>query len=317
MTTNNLKKNVLIIGGSGFIGKNLIDKYIEQGYYVLNYDKVPYETYTQNSIENFNASSESQDFEKIFSSYEIDHIVYLINTVHPSYKMDMEIEKKIEENIVFPIRIIDFANKKGINKIIYFSSGGAVYGNYKNKFSEHDKLEPITFYGITKKIVENYLIENKKNNDLDFLILRPSNPYGKYQNILNNQGIIAIIINKILKSEPVEIWGSPEILRDYINIEDLTKIYFEILQRDYKNEIFNIASGKVSSVSEIISTFEKILNKKIETRLIPMENLIKVNSLDTSKIELFYSSDKFKSLEEGIRNMLKEYKLLDIKETNE
>ena len=99
MTTNNLKKNVLIIGGSGFIGKNLIDKYIEQGYYVLNYDKVPYETYTQNSIENFNASSEAQDFEEIFSSYEIDHIVYLINTVHPSYKMDMEIEKKIEENI--------------------------------------------------------------------------------------------------------------------------------------------------------------------------------------------------------------------------
>ena len=48
-----------------------------------------------------------------------------------------------------------------------------------------------------------------------------------------------------------------------------------------------------------------------------LENLIKVNSLDTSKIELFYSSDKFKSLEEGIRNMLKEYKLLDIKETNE
>ena len=97
----------------------------------------------------------------------------------------------------------------------------------------------------------------------------------------------------------------------------MTKIYFEILQRDYKNEIFNIASGKVSSVSKIISTFEKILNKKIETRLIPMENSIKVNSLDTSKIELFYSSDKFKSLEEGIYEMLKEYKLIDLKETNE
>lgn len=51
---------------SALLGKNLIDKYIEQGYYVLNYDKVPYETYTVTLIENFNASSEAQDFEKYF-----------------------------------------------------------------------------------------------------------------------------------------------------------------------------------------------------------------------------------------------------------
>ena len=317
MTADNSKKKVLIFGGSGFIGKNLIDTYIEQGYDILNYDYVPYDACSQNSITNFAISNDSQDFEKIFSSYKIDHIVYLINTVHPSYKADMEIEKKIQENIILPIRIINFANKKKVNKFIYFSSGGAVYGNYKNKFAESDKREPITFYGITKKIMEDYLIENSKNNNFDFLILRPSNPYGKHQNILNNQGIIAIIINKILKKEPIDIWGNPEILRDYINIDDFTKIYFEILQKNYKNEIFNIASGKVLSVSEIINTFEKIINKKIEKNIIPMETLIKVNSLDISKIQLFCSDIKFKNIEEGIYEMLKDYKLIDVGDIDE
>lgn len=282
-----MKKEVLIIGGNGFIGSNLILEMIENEYLVHVVDRTPIKVDKglSDKIKFYSGSLENKELiEEIILSNKIEIVVHLVNSILPNSGYD-EFMKEMK-NIVMPTyELLNIMEKNNVTKIVFFSSGGTVYGNRELK-NESMPLGPLSFYGYSKQIIEEYL-QLKVNSKIKYLILRPSNPFGKFQNINGNQGLIAVTLKKLLNNEEILIYGDGNSVRDYIPIEDLVKITCQLIKNNKWNEIYNVGSGSVYSVNEIIKKLEKITGIKGKiTYLTERNSDVKEVLLDISKLKI-------------------------------
>ncbi|KKL22551.1 hypothetical protein LCGC14_2434300 [marine sediment metagenome] len=270
ISEENLMKKVLILGGFGFIRTNLTEELINRGEYeiyifeainaiiqnpdLLKKTKVYYDDF--HNIE---------DFEVIFKEQLIDTVIHLINTNNPS-SSNTNIIFDIKSNLINTINLLNIMLKYNCKNIVFLSSGGTIYGVSKerNNKKEADLKNPISSYGIVKLTIEKYLHLYNNLYGLNYLILRPSNPYGEYH-YSQKQGIINVILKKVLNKETVEIWGDGSVVRDFIYVKDLVKIIVELIENKIKNDIFNIGSGKGYSINDIIEIIQKVMgNFKLE-----------------------------------------------------
>ena len=303
-------QNILFIGGAGFIGSNLIKQLTNN---VSNYQIFVLEPQIANldRLKDLNTTIINGNIkdilliERIIVDYKISIIVHLVSTLLPN--SDYEEYKQEFENVIFPTyRIVKLCAKHSI-KIIYFSSGGTIYGNRNNltPFKENDKLEPISYYGLSKLIIEEYIIFEHRINNVEYLILRPSNPYGNGQNLYGKQGLIAVSIGKILSNIPIEIYGDGNQIRDYIFIDDFAKIFHKLLDANISNTILNIGSGKGYSVKQVIEFISQNLNRQLNVNIIPSRTTDVSNViLDTTKLQSLIPYD-LTSLEIGIKSFIK------------
>lgn len=266
-------KYTLILGGGGFIGSNLVLEYIKNGKNVIIFNKFHPEKMTRFSdrvdqiiIINSNLS-DINTLKEVFSKYAIEEVIHLISRLIPSSPIE-DFVKEQEEVITPTIKLIEIMTNYRVRKLIYISSGGTVYGNYKEDgyYSEKDSLMPINYYGLSKHNTEEIIkLEGRKGN-IDYLILRPSNPFGKFQNIYGKQGLIAVSLGRLINKQEIEIWGDGHSVRDYIPIENLCQCIIKLSNLNVKNEIYNIGSGVGHSVNEIIEMMESTLHVKFKTR---------------------------------------------------
>lgn len=299
------KNNIFFIGGAGFIGSNLIKQFIDNKQWnivVLETSTVKISKLQQFENDIIIVRGNIIDYDLINSillNHKINILVHLVSTLIPgsSYANYM----KEFEDVIFPtFRLINLCAEKKV-KFIYFSSGGTIYGNNSNKkLIESDQREPISYYGLSKLIIEdNILVEHRRSN-LKYLIIRPSNPYGMGQSIYGNQGLIAVAIGKIIANEPLIVWGDGSSIRDYIFIDDLVKNTFELIQMEIENEIINIGSGIGYSINDILSfikniTKEKLIVKYDSSRLADVNNVV----LDITKLKSIVNHNNT-PIEEGI-----------------
>jgi len=298
-------KKVLILGGFGFIRTNLTEELINRGEYeiyifeainaiiqnpdLLKKTKVYYDDF--HNIE---------DFEVIFKEQLIDTVIHLINTNNPS-SSNTNIIFDIKSNLINTINLLNIMLKYNCKNIVFLSSGGTIYGVSKerNNKKEADLKNPISSYGIVKLTIEKYLHLYNNLYGLNYLILRPSNPYGEYHNS-QKQGIINVILKKVFNGETVEIWGDGTVVRDFIYVKDLVKIIVDLIESKIQNDIFNIGSGKGYSINDIIEiTQNEIGNFKLEfkdARKVDVPYLI----LNTDKLERQLDLN-LTSIEDGIK----------------
>ena len=162
-----------------------------------------------------------KDYEIIFKENEIDVIIHLISTTVPSTSNE-NIIYDIHSNLVNTIKLLNMMRQYQIKNIVFPSSGGTIYGISKKMHKETDPAKPICSYGVIKMTIEKYLYLYKYLYGINYLILRLSNPYGKYHKS-SLQGLINVVLENILKGETIEIWGDGSVVRDYIHIEDISK----------------------------------------------------------------------------------------------
>lgn len=295
-------EKVMIIGGSGFLGLNLIEKFLEKEYLIIVYDINEPRIKDKNIIYiKGDLNSLEEKLEEI-KKLEIEQAVYLVNNI-PVNNESENFEKLIEEN-----KRAIYLLYKIVNRVVFFSSGGRVYKNSLHPHREEEKLSPTCQYGKGKVLIENYLKELHFRNNKEYLIIRPSNPYGKYQNINGDQGLIAVLIGKIIKGQTIEIWGTGSEVRDYIYIEDFVEMFYKIFEKKKTNEkIYNLGTGRGEEISEIIEIIKKKLNiNNIEKNfLIPKQKYIKTNILSTERLFKEIGDFKCLSLEEGIDKFIK------------
>ena len=141
-------------------------------------------------------------------------------------------------------------------------------------------MNPINYYGYSKLMIENYIFYLNRTKNLSFLILRPSNVYGKYQKLDSKQGFIAVALNKALSNETIEIWGDGNVVRDYIDVIDVSNGLNELINMDASDTILNIGTGKGSSLNDILSMIEK--NLKIDLKI----NYKNKRKVDVNKVIL-------------------------------
>ncbi len=304
-----MKTNILFIGGAGFIGSNLIRKMVPSKYVIHVVEpKGAYVRRLQNCDVSIHECSLSdvEGINTIIKENEIGIVVHLVSTLIPG--SSYEDYKNEYQNMIFPsIELMEICAEHGI-KFVYFSSGGTIYGNRNDVFPfiEQDPMAPISYYGWSKQMMENSILFMHRTKGLKYLIVRPSNPYGHGQSLFGKQGLVAVAIGKILKGEPVEVWGDGSAVRDYIYIDDLAEIFSQLILNDVHNTTLNIGSGRGYSVNDVLA-FLKIVSQKdfkIEyknPRPVDVSNMV----LDISNL-MQYVNIEFTPFMDGIKAFYKE-----------
>ncbi|MEF9919537.1 MAG: NAD-dependent epimerase/dehydratase family protein [Erysipelotrichaceae bacterium] len=190
-----------------------------------------------------------------------------------------------------------FLKEKGIHSYYFVSSGGTVYGESDVPIKENHELLPKSLYAKSKVMLEKSIEES----GLNYIIMRLSNPYGGYQVTDKKQGVIPILIEKVLKNEQFELWGESTTVRDYIYIDDLSKIMNVLIDKDTKNEVINIGSGIGHSLQDVFDLVESKTKKNINLKKIQIDvPVVKSIILDISKLKSLTGITSNTSLEEGI-----------------
>jgi len=300
-------KTFLILGGTGFIGLNIIDFFTSKGckMIVLTRNKIRAENllYDKNSTTIIEGELKDIDtIKSIILKFNIGVIIHLVSNLIPSSKEE-DFNKELLNIVSTTYEIINYISSKEI-KFIFFSSGGTIYGKSDKKLAELDNLEPINYYGYSKLLIENYITFKHRTDGLKYIIIRPSNAYGKYQKAGRNQGFIAVAISKLIKDETIEIWGDGKTVRDYIEVQDLAEALFRLLESNVVNETFNVGSGESHNLLEILKILEKNLNKKAKI-VYKNKRSVDVNkvilNIDKLKEYIYFQP---KTTEEGIRSYI-------------
>ncbi len=261
--------NLLLIGGAGFIGSSLVKRFVDDGTHkvvVMEPERANLSRLDdfKDAIEIVNVSiTNLPTVEMCLEKYSIDVIIHLASSLIPS--STLEDYTSYITNIMMPTQaMMGMAVRKGI-KFVYFSSGGTVYGNKESGIlEEEDAKNPISYYGLSKLILEESIKFEQRSHGLRYLILRPSNPYGPGQNLYGKQGLIAVSIGNILQGKPVEIFGNGSVIRDFIYIDDLAEIVYRLIIKGVENQVLNIGSGIGYSVKEVVECIGRHVNKKFQ-----------------------------------------------------
>jgi UDP-glucose 4-epimerase len=249
---------ILVLGGNGFIGSHLVDKLIKEGHSVRVFDKKGEQyrkaldcvEYQLGEFGNRGLLSEALN--------GIDVVVHLISTTVPKTSNDDPVFD-LQSNVVESLFLLEQCVENKIKKIIFSSSGGTVYGIPQSvPVFEENQTNPICSYGISKLTIEKYLYLFKKLHNLDYVIIRPSNPYGSRQNTVGIQGVISVFLGKIMRDEQIQIWGNGHVIRDYIFITDLVDAFYNAIIYNTSSQIFNIGSGEGHSIQDLIYVMKKV-----------------------------------------------------------
>lgn len=304
--------NLLFIGGAGFIGSSIIKEFLPNKSYHVIVLEPPFANISR--LEGLNITilrgnlSNIDFIETIIKKFRIIKVVHLVSTMVPG--CGYEDYKQEFENVIFPtVRLMQLCSRENI-QFIYFSSGGTVYGERKTlePFVETDPKEPISYYGLSKQMIENSIQFEHRVSNLQYLVLRPSNPYGHGQNIHGRQGLIAVSFGKIFSGEPITIWGDGSSVRDYIYIDDLSKAVAKLLETDVINTTINIGSGVGYSVKQIIDAIKEIVTEDVKVEYSPSRKNDVSNMILSNETLMKYLDFDFTPLKEGISLFYKNVK---------
>jgi len=258
-----MTQNILILGGNGFIGSHLVDKLLSEHHTVRVFDK--YEERYRNPL--LGIDYRFGDFgnrgQVSESLCDMDIVFHLISTTLP-ITSGIDPTFDIRSNVIDTIRLLELCVHKRIKKVVFISSGGTVYGIPQSlPVPEDHPTNPLCSYGIGKLTIEKFLALFDRLHNLDYVIVRPSNPYGERQNPSGIQGVIPVFLNRIARNEGIEIWGDGEIVRDYVFIDDLIEGLYRAAFTETNSKVFNLGSGKGYSLNEILAVIRTVLGCRI------------------------------------------------------
>jgi UDP-glucose 4-epimerase len=257
-----VKETILLLGGTGFIGSNIID-------YVLKndqYSKYQFVVLSRNSRRNAEAHIEyvTGDYAnknvltRLFLKWKFTKVIHCATSTTP-LSSGNNILCDVNGNLIATIGLLDVMKENGCNYILYMSSGGAVYGErHLYTLSEKEICEPVSSYGVVKLTIENYLRLYQKQYNINYLILRVSNPFGKFH-VSEKQGVVNIAIRRAMRGEVFEVWGDGSQSKDYIFVSDLVKIVFLLLEKAVVDKIINVGSGKKYQLNVVLDMIKKDL----------------------------------------------------------
>lgn len=257
---------VLVLGANGFIGRNMVEALSVNDYIVHALDRPDHKSssvYDEKKIKKVSIPlKEINEIKKYIIDNKIKIVFHLVSGLLPSSSYS-DFVSEIDNVIKPTFELIDFLSNNDV-KLFYFSSGGAVYGNAAiDNLSEEVHCCPTGFYGYSKLIIEDYIKMQANLHKLSYLIVRPSNPYGKYQNPNSNQGFIAVAIGKLINNQTMNIWGDGSVVRDYIYIDDLCDACIKLLKNGVSNEVFNLGTGVGYSLKDVINIINHVTKKQL------------------------------------------------------
>ena len=276
--------NVLVTGGAGFIGSNLVDSLLENGFEVKVLDNL-----SSGKIENLPENiglikGDIRDIGTVKNALKDVEIVY-----HLAAQASVSVSMKepildASVNAIGTLNLLDQSFKAEIDNFVFSSTGGAIYGEPNNiPPNEASSEEPISVYGVSKLAAEKYVKFYEKLG-LNCSILRFANVYGPRQDPYGEAGVISIFLNNIKNDKPIHVFGDGSSSRDYVFVKDITKVAIEILKKPSPQPL-NIGSNKEILLNDLIKNIKSTVNKNFEVLYIDeRKGDVKNIYLDCSKL---------------------------------
>lgn len=293
---------IIVTGGAGFIGSNIVDTLIDLGHQVLIVDNL-----CTGKQENINKAADfalidinSPKLVDLFKDFQPDIVIHHAAQVSVNKSLvDPLLDQEL--NIRGTLNLLQSCVKSGVKKIIYASSA-AVYGppQYLPVNEEHVKV-PTSFYGISKYVPESYIKIYSDLYDLDYTILRYANVYGPRQDHLGEGGVISIFINNVLESKSLTIYGDGLQTRDFIFVKDVVSANVAALNAGSRKTM-NISTNYQVSLNELINIISVVTNQTIQSIYLDSKaGDIKDSCLDNKSVmdELGWMPEY--SLEKGLK----------------
>ncbi|HXJ65449.1 MAG TPA: NAD-dependent epimerase/dehydratase family protein, partial [Actinomycetota bacterium] len=250
--------NFLVTGGAGFIGSHLSDRLLAEGNRVVTVDDL-----STGRIANL---TEARGYGKDFTFYNMDVRAEGLRTLfdrhHPEVVMHLAAQAGVRPSMEDPpndasinvlglLNVLECSASTGVRKIVFSSSGGTIYGEPRRlpvKETATSGSHPLSPYGITKKVAEDYLRFFQRYRGLDYTALALGNVYGPRQDPRGEAGVISIFADKMLEGETPTIYGDGNQTRDYVFIDDVVHAFALAAERG-SGRLINIGTGLETSVN--------------------------------------------------------------------
>lgn len=240
---------VLILGSEGFVGHNLVQG-LKDSHDIFTADQLEQghdKNYSKLNIVNY------ENVEKIVK--DVDVVINLVAHTLVSSLSDFTLNAQV--NIIGLLNVLEACRKNNVKKIIFTSASSIVGEPLTFKVSEKHLVTPKTAYGITKMASEHYLRLYNEMYGLEYVVFRFFNIYGPYQ----KNGLIPSLYSRIVKEQPVTIFGQGDQIRDYVYIEDVIPFFEKSISTKVANNlILNLGTGNGSTIMDVLNHLSKIIN---------------------------------------------------------
>lgn len=297
--------NITLIGGAGFIGTNLA--------IALSQNRDNHVTVIDSQKEFFSqmkrlelpiryvvgSFDEKADFD---SQVKNADVVYHLASTNIPGTSNFDIPNEMRANVVVTSELLDACVRQDVKKVIFISSGGTVYGKKGHCPIDEDTVTyPITSYGIQKVTIEKMLYLYRYQKGLDYRVIRLSNPYGPYQRPNGKLGVVTTFVYRALTDGNLKVYGDGTVVRDFIYIDDAVRGILNVANGENELRIFNLGSGKGTSINEVIEIIRKTIRQNLTVDYISGRDVdVPVNYLDISRYNNAYGELKQISLEDGV-----------------
>lgn len=306
---------ILVTGGAGFMGSHIVSELTEKGYtqiYAIDDLSGGYISNIKDHIENKEIEFINQDLsdtnktKEIIKSIRPNIIFHLAANAREgaSFFQPLEI---IKRNYMAYVNVLEPAIKYGLDKMILFSSM-ATYGDQKPPFSEDMKRIPVDIYGINKTAMEHTTELLSYMHDFRYTIIRPHNVFGPRQSLKDPyRNVIGIFMNRIMRKEPLYIYGDGEQMRAFSYITDSLPCYVKCMDHKIDGEIINIGGMEPITINKLAELVCKYMNINPNTypikHLTDRPNEVKIAYCTWTKSRNLLGYDEKIGLEEGIEKM--------------
>src|SRR3989304_861642 len=260
---------IMVTGGAGFIGSHVVDAYIEEGHEVAVMDDL-------SSGKEENLNSKARFFKADIRSEKAREVILaekpdVINHHAAQISVPASVEAPFLDadiNVKGFLNVLEAGRVSRVKKVIFISSGGAVYGEAKEcPTTERCEPTPLSPYAVTKLAGEKYLAFYGNQYGLDYTVLRYSNVYGPRQIPHGEAGVVAIFMERLISGKPCAVYAFPEesrgMTRDYCYVKDVAAANVLALEKGGR-ETFNIGTGVETHTLDLFKTVYSVLKDKIK-----------------------------------------------------
>jgi UDP-glucose 4-epimerase len=300
------KLTSIVTGGAGFIGSHLVNDLLALGHKVIVLDDL-----SGGFIDNINPDADFIEgsitdhllIEKIFEENNIDYIYHI--AAYAAEGLSHFIKRfNYTNNLIGSVNLINAAVKHNV-KCFVFTSSIAVYGSNQLPMSEDLNPLPEDSYGIAKYAVEQELKISHEIFGLNYIIFRPHNVYGEYQNLGDKyRNVVGIFMNQLMQGKELTLFGDGMQTRAFSYIGDVSSYIANAVNiPESYNQIYNIGADKNYTINELATEVMLSMNMKGKLRYLPARNEVIHAYSDHDKAKKIFKITSDTSLKEGLAKM--------------
>ena len=252
---------MMVTGGAGFIGSNLVDRLLAEGHTVDVVDNL-----STGSLANLAEARATAAHQLTVHQMDIRsaELIDLIGRRRPQVVFHLAAQADVRVSVTDPVfdadvnllgtlRLLEGARASEVERVVFAASGGTLYGEpdlSELPLKESLPHRPLSPYGVSKKAAIDYLVAYRELHSLEFCALALGNVYGPRQDPHGEAGVVAIFAERLLRAQPITIFGDGEQTRDFIYVDDVVDAFVRGSTKG-GGLLCNIGTGRETSVNEL------------------------------------------------------------------